>query len=208
VGALIWINVDEAFWNIVLKCGRFSVAPHMRFHNIQYVLAVCETGNISRAAKRCGVSQPSVSSAIKKFESTLGGPLFFRKGGRTNQERNQVQLTKLGAAVLPYLKQIDKCARDIERNVTEIDAGVSIISAEQKGVRGRFKPQLNAQRVQIAENALNEVMTRVPLRYQTPEIIISFFCLILNAAAHGRSGEEELVAVAIEQMQAISALFM
>lgn len=179
----------------------------MRFHNIQYVLAVCEAGNISRAAKLCGVSQPSVSSAIKQLELTLGGPLFFRKRGRPNQECNQVQLTKLGAAVLPYLKQIDKCAQDIERNVTEIDAGVSEVSAEQKGVRQRSKPQLNAQRVQIAKNALNELMARVPLHYKTPGMIVSYFCLILNAAAQRPSKEEELVAVAIAQMQAISALF-
>jgi molybdenum-dependent DNA-binding transcriptional regulator ModE len=180
----------------------------MRFHDIRYFLAVCETGNFSRAAKYCGVTQPSVSGAIKQLEVTLGGPLFVRVHGRVDQEHSQVQLTKLGAAVLPYLKQIDQGVRDAARKAAEINADISEVSTVQKGISYHSMPQLNAQCVQIASNALTEVMAKVPFECKTPGIMAFFFYLILDAAAHGLSGKEELVAIAIEQMKAISALFV
>jgi DNA-binding transcriptional LysR family regulator len=45
---------------------------------IQYFVALCAELNFTRAAKRCGVSQPSLSNGIKALESDFGGPLFRR----------------------------------------------------------------------------------------------------------------------------------
>jgi DNA-binding transcriptional LysR family regulator len=51
---------------------------------IQYFVALCAELNFTRAAKRCGVSQPSLSNGIKALESDLGGPLFQRAPKRAN----------------------------------------------------------------------------------------------------------------------------
>ncbi|KLV07376.1 LysR family transcriptional regulator [Photobacterium aquae] len=45
---------------------------------LRFFVAVYEEKNITLAAERCFVSQPSISSAIKKLEIELGTPLFER----------------------------------------------------------------------------------------------------------------------------------
>ncbi|MEZ5912349.1 MAG: LysR family transcriptional regulator [Paracoccaceae bacterium] len=45
---------------------------------IEYFVAVGETGSIARAAERLNVSSPSISAAIAQLEQELGLPLFVR----------------------------------------------------------------------------------------------------------------------------------
>src|SRR5215467_12880149 len=70
----------------------------MQMHQIRYFLALCEERSFTRAAKRCGVSQPSLTNAIIALEQELGGAVFQRKP--------LVSLTVLGDAVHPYLDRI------------------------------------------------------------------------------------------------------
>ena len=70
----------------------------MQMHQIRYFLALCEERNFTRAARRCGVSQPSLTNAIIGLERELGGALFQRKP--------TIALTVLGHAVHPYLQCI------------------------------------------------------------------------------------------------------
>jgi regulatory helix-turn-helix LysR family protein len=66
----------------------------LEMQQVQYFLAVCEELNFSRAARRCGVSQPSLSNSISALERELGGALFDRKPS--------IVLTVLGRMVRPY----------------------------------------------------------------------------------------------------------
>eukprot|EP00873_Tetraselmis_striata_P022919 jgi/Tetstr1/443183/TSEL_031223.t1 len=52
------------------------------FRQIDYVIAVAETGSTSAAARLVNVSQPSVSLAVTRLEETLGQPLFRRAAGQ------------------------------------------------------------------------------------------------------------------------------
>jgi DNA-binding transcriptional LysR family regulator len=70
----------------------------MQIQQVQYFLALCEELNFSRAARRRGVSQPSLSTAISALERELGGALFHRKPS--------IALTELGRVVRPYLDEI------------------------------------------------------------------------------------------------------
>ena len=70
----------------------------MEMHQIRYFLAVSETLNLTKAAERCNVAQPSLTRAIKALEAELGGELIRR-------ERNLSNLTELGQRVLPLLRQ-------------------------------------------------------------------------------------------------------
>ena len=70
----------------------------MKLHQLQYFVAMAETRNFSRAAEKCGISQPSLTRAIKKLEQELGGDLFHREGNRT-------QLTELGRTVRSHFEQ-------------------------------------------------------------------------------------------------------
>jgi LysR family transcriptional regulator, hydrogen peroxide-inducible genes activator len=70
----------------------------MQMHQVRYFLALLEERSFTRAARRSGVSQPSLTNAISALEQELGGVLFHRKP--------LVALTELGHALAPYLEQI------------------------------------------------------------------------------------------------------
>jgi len=70
----------------------------MQMQQIRYFLALCEERNFTRAARRCGVSQPSLTNAMIALERELDGALF--------QRRPEIALTVLGQAVHPYFQRI------------------------------------------------------------------------------------------------------
>jgi DNA-binding transcriptional LysR family regulator len=45
---------------------------------VRMMIAVSETGSLSKAAERLGLSQPAVSSQMKRIEGLLGGDLFTK----------------------------------------------------------------------------------------------------------------------------------
>jgi molybdenum-dependent DNA-binding transcriptional regulator ModE len=91
----------------------------MEMHQVRYFLALCEERNFTRAAKRCGVSQPSLTNGIKRLEQTLGGPLFHR-------DRRNMELTELGRVVKPYLKQLNQSAYEAKRKAAKVLSAPSI----------------------------------------------------------------------------------
>ena len=69
----------------------------MFLRQFQYLIALEQEGHFSRAAERCFVSQPSLSSAIKKLEEELGVPIILRDQkfqGFTNEGQRVVEWAK------------------------------------------------------------------------------------------------------------------
>jgi hypothetical protein len=91
----------------------------MQINQVRYFLALCEDRNFTRAAKHCGVSQPSLTNAIKRLEQTLGGPLFHR-------DRRNIELTELGRVVRPYLRQLNQSAYEAKRKAAKVLSAPSI----------------------------------------------------------------------------------
>ena len=75
---------------------------------IQYFLAVCQEGSFTQAARHCGVAQPSLSIALKRLETELGGRLFQRGP-------DKAKLTELGRILRPHFQAIDRSIRDVQR---------------------------------------------------------------------------------------------
>jgi len=50
----------------------------MHMHQVRYFIALSEQGSFVRAARHCGVAQPSLTRAIKLLEEELGAALFER----------------------------------------------------------------------------------------------------------------------------------
>jgi DNA-binding transcriptional LysR family regulator len=124
----------------------------MEMHQVRYFLALRKERNFTRAAKRCGVTQPSLTNAIKRLEEELGGSLF-RRG------RGGAELSPLGKAVLPFLEQIERLA-DLAKheaaNVAAANRLASLVNGgihEQRGLRfgrGDRGPSCGRDRAPVA----------------------------------------------------------
>ena len=84
----------------------------MELHQLQYFIAVVETGGFSRAAERCNITQPSLSQQIIKLENELGHSLFDRLG-RT------IALTDVGRELYPRALAIISEMQQIKYALTE-----------------------------------------------------------------------------------------
>ncbi|MCX4967758.1 LysR family transcriptional regulator [Streptomyces sp. NBC_00654] len=90
----------------------------MELQQMRYVLAVAETRNFTRAAKRCLVVQSALSHQIARLEKELGARLFDRSS-------RHVRLTAAGEAFLPAARQALDAA---ERARAEVAAAAGEIS--------------------------------------------------------------------------------
>ena len=65
--------------------------------SIEYFAALAETRNFTCAARRCGLSQPALTRALRSLEQEVHAPLFER-------QRNDIQLTDEGLRLLRSLR--------------------------------------------------------------------------------------------------------
>ncbi len=80
----------------------------MNIRDLEYITAIAELRSFSKAARECHVSQPTLSTQIKKLEEELGISLFERSNRR-------VQLTKIGQEVLQIARRILRDEQEIRR---------------------------------------------------------------------------------------------
>src|SRR4051812_3938287 len=85
----------------------------MELRQLEYLVAVAEEANFTRAAKRVHVAQPAVSAQIQRLERELGQPLLDRT-------RRTVRLTAAGQAALPYAKAALAAVADIRVAVDQL----------------------------------------------------------------------------------------
>lgn len=98
---------------------------------LRYFLAVAETGNFSRAARRVSVTQPTLSAGIAKLERELGARLFDR-------DRQRVALTPAGSRFLVRARRI---AAEYEHALVEL-SGVTDPTLLRLGVLNTIPTRL------------------------------------------------------------------
>ncbi len=91
-------------------------------HHLRYFVAVAEEGNVSRAADRLHIAQPSLSAQIKYLEDHLGTPLFRRHA-------RGVELTRAGALFLV----------EARKSIQAADAAVAVARTASRGEIGRLR---------------------------------------------------------------------
>jgi LysR family transcriptional regulator, transcriptional activator of nhaA len=87
----------------------------LNYHHLRYFWVVAREGSIARACVRLHVSQPTISGQLRELETSLGGPVFIRRG-------RELEMTPLGQTLLPYADDIFAAGRDLVR---AISSGVS-----------------------------------------------------------------------------------
>ena len=90
----------------------------MEMNQLRYVVAVARTGNFSRAAEQCRVSQPSLSQQIQKLEEELGERLFDRM-------KRQTKLTSHGEA---FVRRAVRILEEAEMALREAADARSLLS--------------------------------------------------------------------------------
>ena len=124
----------------------------MEMQQLRYVVAVARTGNFSRAAEQCHVSQPSLSQQILKLEDDLGERLFDRM-------KRMAKLTPHGEAFLRHAVRI----------LEEVDAAKREAADAQALLRGALKIGVLPT---IAPYLLPEVMGGFMEKYPGVEIVV------------------------------------
>ncbi|MEL6441356.1 MAG: LysR family transcriptional regulator [Cyanobacteria bacterium J06621_8] len=87
----------------------------MRIEQLQAFIAITETGNFGQAAKKCGVTQSTISRQIQSLEQDLGLPLFHRG--------TQAKLTLGGEKLYPRAQKICQEWYKASRECADLIAG-------------------------------------------------------------------------------------
>jgi LysR family transcriptional regulator, hydrogen peroxide-inducible genes activator len=104
----------------------------MELNQIRYFIALWTHRSFSRAARSCGVAQPSVSRAIKLLEHELGGRLFYRGV-------EGVYPTKFSVRIEPHF-------RTIMENIEAVQAGSIAAASRLEIPHGRHSNGAQADR--------------------------------------------------------------
>lgn len=85
---------------------------------LHYFVEVASTQNISRAAERLGISQPSLSLAIKRLEDNLGVELLIRSKSGVNLTRAGSRFAERARTMIHEWDQIQQEAMNDESELT------------------------------------------------------------------------------------------
>lgn len=78
----LWADANIAYYNGMSAFRRQMEVVFLNLRQMEVFRAVMETGSITGAAKRLGISQPSATATLKHAEDQLGFQLFDRAPGR------------------------------------------------------------------------------------------------------------------------------
>ncbi len=81
--------------------------------HIEYVYAIYTEKSFSRAAEKLYISQPALSSTIKKLEKSLGFPIFERCG-------KEISPTSLGEKYIQAIEEILRIKNNLENEIDDL----------------------------------------------------------------------------------------
>lgn len=91
--------------------------PTITHRQLQYLVAVCDTGHFGKAAKNCNVSQPTLSSQIQLLEDRLGTRLIERAPDGARPTPQGEEVIAKSREVIALLNEIGSITRAAEANL-------------------------------------------------------------------------------------------
>ena len=83
------------------------------FKKVNYIYAIYREGSFTKAAEKLYISQPCLSSAVKRVEQLVGGPLFERRGNGAHLTELGVEYIRTAEQILALEEEFFQKARDI-----------------------------------------------------------------------------------------------
>lgn len=87
---------------------------------LEYILALAETGNMTRAAKKLYISQPTLSQFLARQEAELGAALFQRANGKYT-------LTPVGELYAEYARKVLSMTEMLEKDIRRLSMATHIV---------------------------------------------------------------------------------
>ncbi len=91
--------------------------PAITHRQLQYLVAVSDTGHFGNAAKKCNVSQPTLSSQIQLLEDRLGARLLERAPDGARPTPQGERAIAISREVLALVNEIGAITRAAESNL-------------------------------------------------------------------------------------------
>jgi DNA-binding transcriptional LysR family regulator len=148
--------------------------------DISYFIEIANTLNVSRAAERLGISQPSLSMAIRRLEDSVGAQLLIRS-------KRGVSLTQAGKQLLSHARNLMQMWEDVrtetQASMQEVRGTYTIGCHSSVGLYylPRFLPGL------IAENTGLDIRLKHDLSRRIAEDVITMKVdvgIVVNPVQH------------------------
>lgn len=112
----------------------------MTLQQLKYFTVACRYRNISRAAEECGVSQPSVSAAIKNLEEEFGICLVRRRQTGFSLTEEGQDFRRLAESLLEHAKNVQDTmsARGKNRSLIRLGVPPMVASVLFPAIYGSF----------------------------------------------------------------------
>src|SRR5688500_10441909 len=88
--------------------------------HLHLIKQIAETGNMTRAAARLFLTQPSLSHQLKDIESRLGVSLFLRVNKRLVLTPAGEKLLHAAGEIIPKLRSLEQAITGLEGNSQEL----------------------------------------------------------------------------------------
>lgn len=135
----------------------------MEIHQLRYFVAVSELGSFTKAARRCGVSQPSLSQQIQKLERELGEQLLDRFGRSIRLTEGGQAFYERSAAILDAVDEAKACVHngdDWRKGTVSIGAIHTIAPYMLPEIVQRFTANYTDAQVIVEERFTEQLIER------------------------------------------------
>jgi DNA-binding transcriptional LysR family regulator len=132
----------------------------MDWDDLRVIHAVVGAGSLSAAARRLGLSQPTIGRRVQALEERLGVVLFERGA-------DGYRPTAAGEALLPHLRAMAEAAAALEREArVQADPGTGLVRVAAGGWTSRFL----AERLARLREALPGIDLALDFERQMPDL--------------------------------------
>ena len=116
-----FFSIDKIYLYDIIIIGNYTLfrdveVEEMTLKQLRYITEVAETGNITEAANRLYIAQPSLTASIQELEKEFGITIFHRS-------RKGIEITREGEEFLGYARQVLEQANLIDERYSGKSTG-------------------------------------------------------------------------------------